>query len=77
MLLDENGEKQDADLHENILAGGVYAAADAVGKAVMRRHGFTETEILRWYLPRTRLQAEDRGNGSPSDNLSSQSGNTQ
>ena len=47
--VDENGEKQDAAFHEAILAEGDHAAADAVGKAVMRRHGFTETEIQRWY----------------------------
>lgn len=47
--VDENGQKQDAAFHEKMLAEGDHAAADAVGKAVMRRNGFSEIEIMEWY----------------------------
>jgi hypothetical protein len=43
--LDDDHQRQDADLHEPILADGDHAAALAVGKAVMMRLGLSAERI--------------------------------
>src|ERR1019366_9425689 len=47
-FVDENGKKQDAALHEEILAGD-HSAATEIGKEVARRAGLTEAEIEMLY----------------------------
>ena len=47
--LDENGVKQDAAFHEEMLAGD-HSVADAIGIAVVRRLGLlSEEQIQRLY----------------------------
>jgi hypothetical protein len=43
--LDDDDQRQDADLHEPILAGGDHDAARAVSKAVMKRLGLSNERI--------------------------------
>jgi hypothetical protein len=43
--LDDNHNKQDADLHQPILDGGDHEAARAVSRAVMKRLGFPDDKI--------------------------------
>ena len=47
---DADGKKQDAALHEPILAGD-HPAATEVGKDVARRAGVSEDMILKLYSP--------------------------
>ena len=47
---DKDGKKQDAALHEPILAGDHHAATE-VGKEVARRLGISEDMILKLYVP--------------------------
>jgi hypothetical protein len=47
--LDKDGKKQDATLHEEILARGDEATAREIGKEVARRAGLTEAEIATLY----------------------------
>jgi ribosomal protein L18 len=46
--IDADGKKQDAALHESILAGD-HPAATEVGKEVARRAGISEDMILKLY----------------------------
>ena len=46
--LDENGEKQDADLHMEILQGGDHAGARAISRKIAREIGLTELQILKY-----------------------------
>jgi hypothetical protein len=43
--LDDDDQRQDADLHDSILAGGDHDAARAVSKAVMKRLGLSSERI--------------------------------
>jgi len=45
---DTDGKKQDADLHEPILAGD-HPVAKNIGKDVARRIGLTEAEVTKLY----------------------------
>ena len=47
---DKDGKKQDAALHEPILAGDHHAATN-IGKDVARRLGVSEDMILKLYAP--------------------------
>lgn len=47
---ERNSKRQDADIHEPILAGR-HPEARAVGIAVAREHGLTEPEIAALYAP--------------------------
>jgi hypothetical protein len=44
-VLDDNGDRVDADLHAEILGSGDHDAAAEVGRAVMLRAGLTEDQI--------------------------------
>jgi hypothetical protein len=48
---DKNGKKQDASLHEPILAAGDEEAARKIGMDVARRAGISEDMILKLYAP--------------------------
>jgi hypothetical protein len=52
-FVDENGKKQDAALHDGILAGD-HSAATEIGKDVARRAGLTEAEIAMLYSEKSR-----------------------
>jgi hypothetical protein len=43
--LDNNHDRQDADLHQPILDGGDHETATAIGKAVMKRLGLSDEAI--------------------------------
>ena len=48
---DKDGKKQDAALHEPILAAGDHAKAQQIGIEVARRAGLTEEQIAKLYAP--------------------------
>lgn len=56
--MDENGQRQDARLHGEILNAGDHVAAQAVGMAVMRRAGLSPKAIaslMPWVLDKKLL----------------------
>ena len=57
---DKDGKKQDASLHEPILAAGDHAKAQQVGIEATRRAGLTEEEIAKLYAPLNGLPDEQR-----------------
>jgi hypothetical protein len=48
---DKDGKKQDASLHEPILAAGDEEAVRKIGMEVARRAGVPEDMILKLYAP--------------------------
>jgi hypothetical protein len=52
----KDGKKQDAALHEPILAAGDHAKAQQIGIEVARRAGLTEEQIAKLYAFGTRLK---------------------
>jgi hypothetical protein len=56
---DKNGKKQDAALHEPILAGGDHAKAQQVGIEAARRAVLTEEQIAKLYAPLDDLLKSD------------------
>jgi hypothetical protein len=56
---DKDGKKQDASLHEPILAAGDHAKARQVGIEAARRAGLTEEQIAKLYAPLDGLPHSD------------------
>ena len=48
---DKDGKKQDASLHEPMLAAGDHAKARQSGIEAARRAGLTEDQIAKLYAP--------------------------
>jgi hypothetical protein len=56
---DKDGKKQDASLHEPILAAGDHAKARQSGIEAARRAGLTEEQIAKLYAPVDSLPNSD------------------
>ena len=56
---DKDGKKQDAALHQPILAAGDHAKVREVGIDAARRAGLTEEQIARLYEPLDGLPHSD------------------
>ena len=55
---DDNFDREDADIHEPILASGDHKAAQTVSEIVMKRLGFSDAQIKRHFQGRHRSNGE-------------------